>query len=311
MRYQYRYSYFSLLCSATATRPFHDCTSNACLFTSLCEQSTLFTSKSFATEHWLLAFPKFIHSKSPTQDQTTHDMQLTLSLLTAASMAALANAHGYFTSPGARQPGTAFQKSCGMQAYYNMVGSINGNIQGLEQVVAGQSDYNPATCHLWKCKGKQTTNPHHLNRITNPTNSGMKYADNTAHVQHYTPGQTVNLDFQIVAPHSGYANVSIINLAGDSGSVIAPNLKKWSQYALTSAPIPESEEKFSIKMPTSLGSQCSQPGNCAIQMYWNAPSIDQTYESCIDFTLSGSSSKREAEGLEMEERAHARDFNRV
>jgi len=215
-------------------------------------------------------------------------MQLTLSLLTAATMAALVNGHGYFTSPGARQPGTAYQKSCGMQAYYNMVGSINGNIQGLYQVVNGQPDYNPATCKLWKCKG-------------------MKYADNTAHVQHYKPGQTVPLDFEIVAPHDGYANVSIISTEGD-GHILAANLKKWSKYALTSTSIPESEEKFSIKMPTSLGSQCAKPGACAIQMYWNAASVDQTYESCIDFTLSGSSSKRE---VEMEERAHPRDFNKV
>ena len=81
-------------------------------------------------------------------------MHFTFSLLSSAGLIALANAHGYFVSPGARQPGPAFRKSCGMQAYYNMVGSINGNIQGLYQVVNGQSDYNPATCKLWKCKGK-------------------------------------------------------------------------------------------------------------------------------------------------------------
>lgn len=88
-------------------------------------------------------------------------MQLIASLLAASSLAALANAHGYFVTPKARQPGPAFQKACGMQAYYNMGGDINGNIQGLEQIVKGQSDYNPSQCHLWKCKG-------------------MKYADNTA-----------------------------------------------------------------------------------------------------------------------------------
>jgi hypothetical protein len=93
----------------------------------------------------------------------------------------------------------------------------------------------------------------------------MKYVDNIANVQHYHPGQTVPMNFAIVAPHDGYANISIITLAGN-GHVIAPNLKKWSQYALTSVPVPESEENFSIKMPTSLGSQCSKPGRCAIQM---------------------------------------------
>jgi predicted carbohydrate-binding protein with CBM5 and CBM33 domain len=91
-----------------------------------------------------------------TIQETKFKMQLTLSVLTAAAMATVANAHGYFTSPGARQPGPAYQKSCGMQAYYNMVGSINGNIQGLYQVVSSQPDYNPATCKLWKCKGRHS-----------------------------------------------------------------------------------------------------------------------------------------------------------
>ncbi len=156
--------------------------------------------------------------------------------------------------------------------------------------MANQPDYNPETCHLWKCKG-------------------MKYADNTANVQHYKPGQTVPLNFQIVAPHDGYANVSIVSLSDNK--VIAPNLKKWSQYALTSVPIKESQEKFSVKMPSSLGTRCAKPGECVIQMYWNAPSINQTYESCIDITIAGSSTKREAEALEMEERVHARDFNKI
>lgn len=93
----------------------------------------------------------------------------------------------------------------------------------------------------------------------------MKYVDNTANVHHYTPGQTVPMNFAIRAPHDGYANVSIINLRGN-GHVIAPNLKKWSKYALTSTPVPASEQQFSIKMPSTLGSQCSKPGACAIQM---------------------------------------------
>lgn len=216
-------------------------------------------------------------------------MKLLLSVWLAASTASLANAHGYFTSPKGRQPGQAFQNACGLQAYNNMAGDINGNIQGLQQVTANQADYNPNTCHLNKCKG-------------------MKYADNKNNVQHYTPGQSVPMNFDIVAPHDGYANVSIISLQGSSGTVLA-TLKTWKQYALTSIPTKSSWENFSVKMPTSLGSQCAQPGHCAIQMYWNAPSIDQTYESCIDITLGGSTGKRDIDGGEA--RAHARDFMQV
>ncbi|GAB1741763.1 hypothetical protein NU219Hw_g7172t1 [Hortaea werneckii] len=214
---------------------------------------------------------------------------LLASVATFSSMAPLANAHGYFTKPEGRQPGTAFQDACGMQAYYNMKGSINGNIQGLQQVVSNQDDYNPDECHLWKCKG-------------------MKYADNKDNVQTYTPGQSVDLTFTIVAPHTGHANVSIIDTSSPNGKVIAKNLKKWDTYASTSSPIQDSQQNFSVKMPTNLGDQCAEAGQCAIQMYWDAPDIDQTYESCIDFTLGSSNSKREAEAEDFS-RPHPRDFS--
>lgn len=125
----------------------------------------------------------------------------------------------------------------------------------------------------------------------------MKYADNTAQIHAYKPGQKIALNFQIRAPHTGYANVSIIDLATDDGTIIAADLKKWDVYASNAVPLVPSQENFDITMPTSLGSKCAKKGACAIQMHWNAPDINQTYQSCIDFTLSAGSSKR-----------HARDF---
>ncbi|KAK5114421.1 hypothetical protein LTR85_010244 [Meristemomyces frigidus] len=203
-------------------------------------------------------------------------------------MAALANAHGYFVTPTARQPGTAYQDACGMQAYYQMSGDINGNIQGLEQTVASQTDYHPAECHLWKCKG-------------------MKYADNKDNVHKYTAGETVKMNFDIRAPHTGYANISIVKTSNNK--IIAANLKKWDVYASNAVPTVASQENFSVKMPTTLGSKCATAGDCVIQMYWNAPSVDQTYESCIDFTMAGTS-KRDALGEEEQiQRAHPRDFS--
>ena len=86
-------------------------------------------------------------------------------------------------------------------------------------------------------------------------------------------------------------------------------MKTFKQYALNSVPIKASWESFSGTMPSDLGAQCAQPGRCAIQMYWNAPSIDQTYESCIDVTVGGSSGKRDVD--DGEARAHARDFGRA
>ena len=64
----------------------------------------------------------------------------------------LVSAHGYFEGPVGRQPGPAFQTACGAQAYSMMSSDINGNIQGLESLVASQTDYDPTTCDFWQCK---------------------------------------------------------------------------------------------------------------------------------------------------------------
>ncbi|KAG9118735.1 hypothetical protein FRC07_006615 [Ceratobasidium sp. 392] len=50
------------------------------------------------------------------------------------------------------------------------------------------------------------------------------------------------------------------------------------------------QENFNITLPTDLGNKCATAGDCVIQWFWDARSIDQTYESCIDFTISGSGS---------------------
>lgn len=120
-------------------------------------------------------------------------------------------------------------------------------------------------------------------------------------MQTYHPGQTVPIEFNIAAPHDGHANMSIISLRDDK---IIKTLKTWKEYALTSRPTVPSEEKFSVKIP-DLGGRCSKPGQCAIQMFWDAPSIDQTYESCIDFKIGGSGKRDEGSFLE---RLHPRDF---
>ncbi|KAH9816334.1 Lytic polysaccharide mono-oxygenase, cellulose-degrading [Teratosphaeria destructans] len=203
----------------------------------------------------------------PSKIQTT--------LLTTLTLATLSDAHGYFVSPLGRQPGPHFAAACSQQAYYNMVGSIYSHIQGLQQVVATQSDYHAEACNLWMCKG-------------------MKYADNTGNVRTYTPGQEVDLYHPIVAPHTGYANVSIVSTA--TNTVLVANLSHWDVYASNAVPKVTSQENFTVTMPTGLGGRCATAGECVIQMFWNAESVRQTYESCIDFTMGSGSQWRHARG---------------
>lgn len=191
-------------------------------------------------------------------------------ITTAALFAAGVSAHGRVTSPTPRPLGTAMESACGTQVWDQMSSDPNGNIQTMAQVGASQSDFSATECHLWQCRGYQ-------------------YADATStSIQSYSAGQVIPVVVDIAAPHTGVANVSIINLA--QNSVIGSALASWDVYASTATGVTANETSFSITMPDTLDSTCSTAGGCAIQWWWDARSIDQTYMSCIDFTFSGSSS---------------------
>lgn len=195
-------------------------------------------------------------------------MQNTMSkAMASASLIALASAHGFILSPAPRMPGDAFSKACGQQMYYNQMGDNYGNVQGQLQVTNGQTDYDAAACDVWLCKG-------------------YKYDDNTENVQQYTVGQEVEIEVDIRAPHTGVANVSVVSTS--SNSVLGSVLKSWDEYGSNAYTIPEDQKKFSVTIP-DVGSDCASPGDCVIQWFWDAHSIDQTYEACIDFTVGGGS----------------------
>ncbi|KAL4798983.1 chitin binding domain-containing protein [Aspergillus venezuelensis] len=196
-------------------------------------------------------------------------MQKTSTLLAAAGLVSLANAHGYITTPSPRMPGSAMSSACGQQVYNNQNSDRAGNVQGELQVAASQSDYDAEACHIWLCKGYQ-------------------FDDNKDNVQSYTAGQTVDFEIDIIAPHTGVANVSVVDTA--SNSVIGSPLISWDVYASTATGVTDDETSFSVTIPDDLGSQCSEAGACVLQWYWFAESIDQTYESCVDFTVGGSGS---------------------
>ncbi|KAE8375490.1 chitin binding domain-containing protein [Aspergillus bertholletiae] len=196
-------------------------------------------------------------------------MKQTGTILALAGLVTMAHGHGFVTSPQPRMPGTAFQEACGQQMYNNQKADNYGNIQGELQVANGQSDYDAAKCDAWLCKG-------------------YKFADNKDNVFQYTPGQSVDFTVDIRAPHTGVANVSVVDTA--SNAVIGQALKSWDVYASTETGVKETDKKFSVTLPSDLGSKCSEAGACVLQWYWFAESIDQTYESCVDFTMSGSGS---------------------
>ncbi|RHZ61035.1 hypothetical protein CDV55_105959 [Aspergillus turcosus] len=196
-------------------------------------------------------------------------MKQTGTLVALAGLVSMVHGHGFVKSPQARMPGPAMKAACGNQVEINQQSDNYGNIQGELQVARSQSDYNAEACDIWLCKG-------------------YKFADNKDNVYSYTAGQTVDFVVDIRAPHTGVANVSVVDTA--TNTVIGNTLKSWTDYASTATGVSQDETNFSITIPDNLGSQCSKAGACVIQWYWYAESIDQTYESCIDFTVGGSGS---------------------
>lgn len=195
--------------------------------------------------------------------------QFTITTAALAALLPLVHGHGFVTSPNPRMPGAAMKAACGNQVEINQQSDNYGNIQGELQVAKSQTDYNAAECDIWLCKG-------------------YKFADNKANIYSYTAGQTIDFKVDIRAPHTGVANVSVVDTA--TNTAIGDPLISWSVYASTATGVKANETSFSVTMPNDLGSKCSTAGDCVLQWYWYAESIDQTYESCIDFTLGGSGS---------------------
>lgn len=196
-------------------------------------------------------------------------MKTTGSIMALAGLVSMAHGHGFVSSPKPRMPGDAMQAACGQQVVNNQEADNYGNVQGELQVASSQSDYDAAKCDIWLCKG-------------------YKFEDNKDNVYSYKAGQKIDFEVDIRAPHTGVANVSVVDTA--SNSVIGSPLKSWDEYASTASGVTDDETSFSITMPDDLGDKCTEAGACVLQWYWFAESIDQTYESCVDFTLGGSGS---------------------
>ncbi|CAK7217717.1 hypothetical protein SBRCBS47491_003265 [Sporothrix bragantina] len=194
-------------------------------------------------------------------------MQLTVTAL--LGLVAAANAHGIVTSPATRTPGKATEAVCGktMVDFYQADNTSYPEALFRAHPTLG-SDYNPAKCNLYLCRGYQ-------------------FGDNTANVQSYKTGDVVDMSVFIRIPHKGYANVSVVDTT--TNSVIGTPLISWpDNYAATLNP-PANQTKFSVTIP-ALGDRCTTAGTCVLQWYWLGQG--QTYESCVDFTTPKSMSMK-------------------
>jgi hypothetical protein len=179
------------------------------------------------------------------------------------TFATLAFGHGIITSPTARSAGIAMKAVCGQQVTDNLQSNEYGDIQQLSQIGASQDDFDVSLCDVSLCKG-------------------LQFDDNTANVQKFTPGQVVSIKVDIQAKHTGTANVSIVDTA--TNKMISNELIYFPVYASTATDLPKNQTSFSITMP-DVSSQCGTAGACVAQWWWDSKESDQTYMSCVDFTM--------------------------
>ena len=79
----------------------------------------------------------------------------------------------------------------------------------------------------------------------------------------------------IHAPHTGVANVSIVSVADNT--VIAGPLVSFENAYNNQQPLSDqtATTDFNITIP-DLGGKCATAGDCVVQWWWDARSIDQT-----------------------------------
>ncbi|KAG7103805.1 hypothetical protein HYQ44_017893 [Verticillium longisporum] len=189
-------------------------------------------------------------------------------ILSLLSIVAAVSAHGIVTSPPPRPAGDAFRAACG-NTMFNMINSDPlGNIQGMEQ--GRDASLASADCNLNLCKA-------------------FKFEDNpAANIQSYSPGETVNMLVRIGAPHTGIANVSVVDTT--TNTIIGTPLIEFTNYASTRTGVAANNTDFSFDLPATLPAECATAGNCVLQWFWDSDEAGQTYMSCIDFTTSGTGS---------------------
>ncbi|KAG7087688.1 hypothetical protein E1B28_013635 [Marasmius oreades] len=182
---------------------------------------------------------------------------------TIATLVVHTLAHARVTTPTPRKLGTAAQTACGAAVYQVLTSDLTGPLENAKAKI--DATYDAEACHLYFCRGAQ-------------------YEDNVSNTRVYTPGTVVPFHIDLEAHHTGWANVSVVNLA--TQTPIA-RLFTWPVYAnesLGPSEWPKNETDFQVTIP-NLGEQCSQPNACAIQWWWySGYSNHQTYENCVDFT---------------------------
>jgi hypothetical protein len=176
---------------------------------------------------------------------------MALSLLRLLVLATTVVAHGYVSSPPARQAGPATDAACGKLVADVIRADNTSHVEGLpEEAAQAGSGYHADACNLWLCKG-------------------LQYADNAANVQRWAAGATVEMRVLLTIPHDGTANVSIVDLARNE--VVGDMLLVWDAHYANEAEfhagtLPRNNTAFNVTLP-DVSERCGTAGAC-VRTFW-------------------------------------------
>jgi hypothetical protein len=179
----------------------------------------------------------------PHSDTVINNPKMLYSLLSAASIfTQTVLSHGIITQPPVRDVGPAMTAACGASVAALVTADNTSHVEGMPEAAAQIANFNSTACNVFMCKG-------------------LQFADNTANIQTFQPGQVVNMLASIPIPHEGPMNVSVINT--QANTVIGEPLISFDSYADESlAVLPANNTNFNVTIPTTLGSACSVAGTC-------------------------------------------------
>ncbi|PAV18340.1 chitin binding protein [Pyrrhoderma noxium] len=176
-----------------------------------------------------------------------HNFSTFSKIFTVACVIIRVLGHGVVTTPTPRSYGDVAKSGCGTAVYNVLTSDLTGPIENA--VAKINDDYDASECELYFCRA-------------------TRIEDNKGNIRTYTAGEVVNFKINLVAHHTGYANVSIVDLT--TQKPIGDPIFNWPVYAnqsLGPADWPKNETDFDVTIP-DLGGRCTEIGLCAIQWWW-------------------------------------------
>ncbi|CAG8960101.1 hypothetical protein HYFRA_00010579 [Hymenoscyphus fraxineus] len=193
-----------------------------------------------------------------------------LSSIFMIALATSVSAHGLITQPPARAVGPTMVENCGPSVAALVTADNTSHVEDMPEASLLEPKFKADKCNLFLCRGTQ-------------------FEDNRNQVQNFTAGQKVNMKASIPIPHEGPMNVSVIKTS--TNKAIGSPLIEFKSYADESLPVlPANNTDFDVTIPTTLGADCTVPGDCVLQWFWFGTGAKQTYESCVDFVVTGGAS---------------------